>query len=370
MTPLRQAVAARSATTAYLFKPEPALRVRFGTNDPTPWPPEVLAGENPPVGAIIDYFLATAATGAVTLDILDAVGTIVRSYSSDDPVRHPDPVLDPAAYNRLCQHTASAADCALPLYWPAPPMVISTDAGMHRVSWDLRYAPVGVDNGQPGGGGSDGGAVPHRTAAAVDAPWAPPGAYTVRLTAGGKTYTQPLTLRLDPRVKTTAAGLVQLATLTRRMYDGATAAHWDYVTARALVARLDSLQGSEIDAFKAEVEAVAPAPVHGPAAASAPGRTGPAGPPTLETVSTAMLAAAMAMQGADVAPTAREVAACDRAQAESGVVLRRWAALETTGLAALNAKRRAAGQSPVEVPRVPRPRAPVETAQPTNDDES
>jgi photosystem II stability/assembly factor-like uncharacterized protein len=369
VTPLRQARAARSATTAYLFKPEPALRVRFATNDPTPWPPELLAGENPPAGAIIDYYLATAATGTVTLDILDTHGAIVRSYSSDDPVRHPDPARDSAAYNRLCQHTPDAADCALPLYWPAPPLVVSTDAGMHRVSWDLRYAPIGADGGRPGGGGSDVGAVPHRTGAAVDAPWAPPGVYTIRLTVGGKSYSQPLTLRLDPRVKTAAAGLVQLATLTRRMYDGASAAHWAYATARALVARLDSLQGSEIDAFKTQVEAVAPAPVRGPAAGGAPGRTEPAGPPTLESVSTAMLAAAMAMQGADVAPTAREIAACDRAQAESGVVLRRWAALQTTGLAALNAKRRAAGQSPVVVPRIPRPRAPAETAPATNDND-
>ena len=174
--------------------------------------------------------------------------------------------------------------------------------------------------------------------------------------------TQPLTLRLDPRVKTSAAGLAQLATLTRRMYDGATSAAWAYVTARALVARLDSLQDSEIDAFKAQVLGVAPAAVRGPPAGFGPGRTGPAGPPTLETVSTAMLAAAMAMQGADVTPTAREVAACDRARADSRVVLGRWAALETTGLAALNAKLRAAGHSPVVVPRVTRPRAPVETA--------
>ncbi len=51
VTPLRQAAAARAAAGAYLFKPVTAVRVRFGTNDPTPWPPEVTAGENPPPGA-------------------------------------------------------------------------------------------------------------------------------------------------------------------------------------------------------------------------------------------------------------------------------------------------------------------------------
>ncbi len=258
VTPLRQAGAARAATTAYLFKPEPALRVRFGTNDPTPWPPELPAGENPPTGAIIDYYLPTAAQGDVTLDILDASGEIIRSYSSDDPIRHPDPALDSAAYNRLCQKTPDAPDCALPLYWPAPPNVISTEAGMHRVSWDLRYAPIAIDGGRPAGGGADVGAVPHRTAPVTDAPWAPPGAYTVRLTAGGKTFSQPLALRLDPRVKTLAAGLAQLAALTHRMYEGADKADLAYLTARALVERLDSLKGSEVDAFKAQVESLRP----------------------------------------------------------------------------------------------------------------
>ena len=60
VTPLRQAAALRAAETSrtpYLFKPVTALRVRFGTNEPTPWPPEVPAGENPPPGAIIDYYL-------------------------------------------------------------------------------------------------------------------------------------------------------------------------------------------------------------------------------------------------------------------------------------------------------------------------
>src|SRR6185437_8375010 len=66
VTPLRQTAAALAARAAYLYKPEPATRVRFGTNDPTPWLPELPAGQNPPPGAIIDYYLAHAPTGAVT----------------------------------------------------------------------------------------------------------------------------------------------------------------------------------------------------------------------------------------------------------------------------------------------------------------
>ncbi len=353
VTPLRQAAEAKAATVAYLYKPEPALRVRFGTNDPTPWPPEVPAGQNPPPGGIIDYYLATNASGAVELEILDASGRVVRDFSSDDSARHPDPALDSAAYNKLCQRTPTAADCGLPLYWPAPPFIISTKAGMHRFSWDLHYAPI---PGVEGGGGGGIGAVPRRTYPSVGAPWAPPGTYTVRLTVGGKTFTQPLALRLDPRVKTPAAGLAELATLSRSTYDSARAAHAAYSQARALIARLDSVPGAkenaDVAAFRAKLDSLAPVP--------APRRPGggfgapaPTGPPTLNGAATTMLTAVMAMQGADFAPTAKEIAACDHGVEQYRVTSQRWAALKTTGLAALNAKLRAAGQPEVKLPPVP-----------------
>jgi photosystem II stability/assembly factor-like uncharacterized protein len=327
VTPLRQAAAARAANGAYLYKPETAVRVRFATNDPTPWPPEVPAGENPPPGGIIDYYLASAATGPVTIDILDATGRVVRTYSSTDPVRRPDPALDSAAYNRLCEQTPTARDCGLPLYWPAPSTIISTEPGMHRFSWDLHYAPVPGDSEGPVGGDAAVGAVPHRTYPLVDAPWAPPGLYTVRLTVDGKTMTQPVLLRLDPRVKTPAAGLAQLASLSKAMYDGALAAHAAFVHARALITALDTAHGSGVDALKAAVDSVAPLPVRRTPGFPGLGPATPAGPPTLTSSGTAMLAAAMAMQGADVTPTGREIAACDKARADYHVALAHWIAL-------------------------------------------
>jgi hypothetical protein len=139
-----------------------------------------------------------------------------------------------------------------------------------------------------------------------------------------------------------------LAALTRTTYDGARAAHEAYERARALVVQLDSLHGGDIDAFKARVEAIAPAPEKRPAGR---GREAHADAKTLDRVSEVMLAAAMAMQGADVAPTEREVEACDRGRTQFRAVMQRWTVLETAGLAALNAKRRAAGQSPVSGPR-------------------
>ena len=327
VTPLRQAMAlahARDARVPFLYKPAVAVRIRVATNDPTPWPPEVPAGENPLPGAIIDYALPNDLAGPVRLEILDSRGKLVRSYSSADALSTPDPAMDAAGYDRLCQQTPALSDCALPLYWPAPRMAVSARSGMHRFSWDMRYDPITKDTVQ----GSDDdatGAVPHHTYPAVNAPWAPPGSYTVRLTADGHVSTQPLTLRLDPRVRTPAATLARVASLTRELYDGAAAAHAAHLEARALSARLT---GASDAGRRAQVDSLAPATATSVPARARTRRSASAFEgSTLESASAAMLNAAMAMQAAEVAPTADQLAAADRAKAQYAAVVKRWRAL-------------------------------------------
>jgi photosystem II stability/assembly factor-like uncharacterized protein len=344
VTPLRQAAAAEAARDAFLFAPATAVRVRYGMNDPTEWPPELPHGENPPPGGIIDYYLAADATGAVLLDVVDAGGSVIRSYSSDDPVLEPDPAVDPEGYDRICRETPTAPNCRVPLYWPARQMVLSTRQGMHRFSWDLHFEPIG-DEPRAGGGAT--GAVPHHTYPSVQAPWAPPGEYTVRLTVNGKTFTQPLALRLDPRVTTPAADLARLAALSREMYDGAVAAHAAHEQARRLVDALTAAGGQDEGAFRERIEAVAPAPRTGGGGSFRGGA--PSGPPTLDGASTAMMNAAMDMQEAEVAPTARQVEACDAARTEVETVMSQWRELSTTGLTELNAKRAARGLPPIRI---------------------
>jgi hypothetical protein len=107
------------------------------------------------------------------------------------------------------------------------------------------------------------------------------------------------------------------------MYDGAVALRAAYVSARKMSDRLTSASDA---ALKVQVDSIAPAPTRG----ARPGfgfRPAPSGPPTLETVRAAMMAAAMAMQGADVAPTAREIDAVTKARAQYKDVLARWNAL-------------------------------------------
>ncbi len=353
LTPIRQAAEvakAAASQSAYLVKPATALRIRFGTNEPTPLPPEVPAGQNPMPGAVIDYFLPRAA-GEVRLEILDAKGVVVRTYSSKDPVLTPHPALDRAAYDKICQKTVTATYCGLPLYWPAAPMVFGASAGMHRVAWDMRLQPPPVADVAAAGDVDATGAVPGHATLGESAPWAPPGAYTVRLTVDGVATTQPITVKLDPRVKTPPASLSQLHTLTRTMWDGANTARAAFADARTLAAKLAGESGGAVDAFKASLDSLAPPPVRGGRGRGFGGRFGaPAGPATLASVSASLLGAANAMQGAEVPPTAAQLAACDVAGKQLADVMKKWTAMKTTGLAALNASRKAAGQAAVTLP--------------------
>ncbi|HEV3062401.1 MAG TPA: hypothetical protein VGY48_29405 [Vicinamibacterales bacterium] len=330
VTPLRQAAAVKTALAKndpYLFKPGPAVRVRFGVNEPTPWPPELPAGESAPPGALIDYYLARDASGPVTLEILDAGGKVVRSYSSAEPVFDPDPGKDTAAYDEVCKKTPAAAYCGLPLYWPAPQIVVSTKAGMHRFSWDLKFDPVSPADLIPAGDEDATGAVPGRTYPNYNVPWAPPGRYTVRLAVDGATRTQPLVVSLDPRVRIAPIAFAQLTTLSTALYWEAVAAHKAFNEAKALAATLAGRSGPEVDAIKGELETLAPTGLQrnirvfrrrGAAAAT----------PTLEAVSNALQAAAMAMQAAEIAPTVAQVAAAAAARTQARPVMAQWAAVK------------------------------------------
>ena len=169
ITPLRQLGEKVTAANAFLFAPELAYRVRWNTNSDTPLPPDEPAGQNPPDGAILNYYLKSASSAPVTLEIMDSSGKLVRRYSSADPVPPPDPEL------------------AIPAYWVRPPQSLSSAAGFHRFVWDMHYTPVpGI---KPEYAIS---AVYKNTAPNPTSPWVMPGKYTVVLTVNGQKYSQPL----------------------------------------------------------------------------------------------------------------------------------------------------------------------------------
>jgi len=322
VTPLRQAAEAAAASSAYLFKPETGIRIRFDTNDPTPWPPELPAGENPPDGAIVDYYLPSTA-GEVKLEFLDAQGKVVRTYSSSDPVRNPDPATDFAAYNKLCQQTPNAPDCALPLYWPAPPQILKTSAGMHRFTWDMHYDPLPGSSGARGSFGAEG-AVPHRTYPVVRSPWVAPGVYTVRLTANGQTLSQPIAVKMDPRVKITPE-VQQIFTWTTRMENYARTAATALQEAQAMLATANEEQ-------KKKLEELAPPEAPAPPGGGGFGGFGqpepPAATPTLTNIGSLVVGAVMGMQASEMPPTAAQLESCKKQQAAYTAIMAKWSALK------------------------------------------
>ncbi len=195
ITPLRQLTAEVAKAPVTLFRPQRTYRVRWNMNPDTPLPQEEPAGQNPPDGAIINYTLQEKATGLVTLDILNASGELVRRYTSaDEP--YPMPAIN------------------VPDYWPRPQQILSGAAGAHRFLWDLHYAPL------PGPVSFPIAATYRNTAPAPTAPWVMPGTYTVRLTVNGKVYEQPLTVKMDPRVKTPIEKLQLQHDWSKAMYEG------------------------------------------------------------------------------------------------------------------------------------------------------
>jgi photosystem II stability/assembly factor-like uncharacterized protein len=195
ITALRQWDEKASASGAVLFAPAPALRIHWNSNTDTPLPPDVPAGQNPPEGAILDYYVKAASSGPVTLEIQDSSGKTVRHFSSTDPVTPPNPLLE------------------IPSYWLRPPQHLSSDTGFHRFLWDMHYTPVsGIKPEYPIA------AVAGNTVPQPTSPWVMPGKYTVVLTAGGQEYRQALTVEMDPRVKTPAADLQKQFELSNQVY--------------------------------------------------------------------------------------------------------------------------------------------------------
>ncbi len=297
ITPLRQITAEVARAGSFLYKPQVATRVRWNMNTDTPLPPDEPASKNPPDGAILNYYLANDAQ-AVTLEILDAAGKVIRTYKDTDPVERIGP------------------DYPVPTYWVRPGRSLPKTAGMHRWLWDMRYQAL------PGGrGGLSIAAIYRDTAPVSNSIWAAPGQYRVRLTVDGKAQTQFLTLRMDPRVKTPALGLQQQFTLSKALYEDIQSAQ------KALQQIRDAGSQTNGEQFAQRLTEIG-------GAAGAGGRGGggrgaaPAGPDTLNSVSTALNALMTSLQGSDVTPTTQLTAAIAERRAALAKLLARWKALQ------------------------------------------
>jgi hypothetical protein len=144
------------------------------------------------------------------------------------------------------------------------------------------------------------------------------------LTVNGQQFTQPLSLRLDPRVTISDEDLALINSSSREMYDAAIEATAAYNEARALAARLDAEGNSQA---KEQVEALAPPPLTGMALRYRR-YFGSSGPPNLRSLGYTLIDAAMAMQAAEVRPTQRMIDACEAARAQFHEVMAQWETLK------------------------------------------
>jgi photosystem II stability/assembly factor-like uncharacterized protein len=320
ITPLRQLSTELAKAPATLYKPEEATRFRWNRNTDTPLPPDTPAGKNPPDGAILDYYLAAASSTPVALEILDAENHLVRRYASTDK---PEPLEKIAAANPI------------PMYWVRPQQILSAASGMHRFVWDVHYSPPDALNHE-----FPISAIVHDTPQLPLGAWAMPGKYTVKLTVDGKAYTQPLTVRMDPRIQTSEADLRKQFEMEAGIAKGMNESFEALQQVRALRPQLTDRAGktkgpladslSALDRQAAELEGASQAAFFG---------VPPSGkqPENLSTLNQHFAQLLNVVDSADAAPTTQASAVYQQLQDALGSLLAQWRKLRDSDVAALNA---------------------------------
>ena len=177
LSPLRQLSDEITSKKVFLFKPSETYRIRSSESHDTPWPPSTPLGENPPQGAIIDYWLKNDAD-SIRLSIYDSQGSLVKSYNSNEPP-------ESLSTNRYFDKRWLSTEKKLPL-----------KKGLHRFTWDLRHPrPKALTYGYSIAAVWDKGTPIH-----PEGPLVVPGTYMIELKTGGEKYSQDLVVKKDPRV--------------------------------------------------------------------------------------------------------------------------------------------------------------------------
>jgi hypothetical protein len=280
--------------------------VRWDTNTDTPIPPDEAAGKNPPDGAILNFYLANPATGEVTLDIMDRAGkTVIRHYSSKEVDEAPN-----------------LAKLQVPTYWARRPRALPTTPGFHRVIWDTHYTPVAASLvSLPMQ------AVFGDTPVANHAPWVMPGRYLVRLTVNGAKYDQSMTIKMDPRVKTSTEDLTEQFLLSKRVYDALVQGSQ---ASKDLQARRSKLSDQTDEKAKDLIQKLDELEGYRGERRGGGGRFSMEGPATLTKVTSALETLLAGLQNADVAPTAPQRADVAAQLHEMSLLMDRWKKLSNS----------------------------------------
>ncbi|MDQ1639548.1 MAG: hypothetical protein QOF62_2887 [Pyrinomonadaceae bacterium] len=330
ISPLRELNVAVATESAHLFRPATAIRVRKNEGRDTPLQPEVPAGKNPPAGAIIDYSLQSMPQGEVTLEILDARGASVRKYSTNDQQR----ALDESQ--------------AFPTYWLRPPFPLSKKIGLNRFVWDLRYErPQALRYGYTIGAayGEDAILVP-------EGPLVSPGIYQVKLTVAGQSYTAPIEVKMDPRVKIAPLALPQQVVLNKQIVE---AMNQSFATVCAIGALRDQLKAllSQTKAGTADVAIAEAAGTLDKKAAelvAVERQYPPVGIVSLAALNGSLGSLLQLVEGADAAPTAQAHETFITYKRLLDQQMAKWNELKAKDLPALNELLRQRQMSPVTTP--------------------
>ncbi len=340
LNPLRE-LAAKSAqvaaSNAYLFAPAAAVRMQWDSYTDTPLSPELPAAANPPDGAVIDYYLNSPPAGEIKLEIYDPAGKLVRSYSS----------------------TGAASlgyKVNVPDYWLAPASVLPKTAGLHRFVWDLRYPDpeqllytyygVHVDYFEYTLADH---AIPHNTPwHEPQGPMVLPGQYEVRLTAGGQTQHQPITVTLDPRLNVSLQELRQQLELAQKIAAVMGVTYSGYNQAAQLRADLASRLASlkQLGKSPETISAAETLDGRAQALANAAGPLAGLGP-----VNRDLTRLMIAVGQSDTPPAEMLTEAFDGMCHDTRAALARWKELLTVDLPKLNALLAEQGLLPLTAPR-------------------
>jgi photosystem II stability/assembly factor-like uncharacterized protein len=337
ISPLRQ-VQTRQAQTVdasagkdpWLYRPATTVRVDNDSFYGTPLPPEEPTAENPPNGAMIDYFLPSAAH-TVMLEVFDADENLVRQFSSEGH----SPEKIPAHY--------------LPIpvaeRWFPKPEVLDKAAGMHRVVWDLAW-------GTSGGPTSDEDADYHRPSG----PKAVPGTYQVRLTVDGKTQSQPLTIVMDPRSPATPEILALKLQLGKQIFAEVTESRRALADMSSLRKQLADIQKMlEQEPAAAKNAQIKPALSDAQSAivkiATGKEHGGQAGP-GLEDASAALVSTLRVVESGDREVPSQAIAVYKESSQQVKTLIAEWTRFKQTNLAQLNQKLHEAGLGPVSISKV------------------
>ena len=323
VTPLRQIDAHVAAAEVWLFQPATAYRVRSGSDQSTPIPDDEPLATNAANGAVLDYYLKQESVAPIQLQIFNSDGRLVRRFSSDDAA----PKVNPN-------------DLPFPPSWVGEPQRLSAKAGMHRFVWDLRYPPAaGVR------------ASLRRPSGAL----ALPGNYTVQLTADGKNTTQTLTIKIDPRVKTTQEELTRQFELARKLsarVGEISLALQQVAELRKQIEARKKEAGEKADAVKAleelnqKLEAMAPPEGEGGFGLfglALPGKE----PETLRKAASALNGLMTIVESADRAPTEDAETASAKWDKAAEETLAQWADFQIKQLARTNTLLERASLKPV-----------------------